>query len=443
MIRCQTHTFHNLIRSHIRKSNKCVKSVRPAPRSHALLVLAFALILTACRTSDGLRRAYLERTAAMLAVPATPVVIIPGFGVSRLYDPEEGRFVWGTPRNVVRIRYRDDLDLPIGPGGEFARDTLVASGFAGSRGPINTAWQLGYALRRFGRYEESDAPRTLYRFAYDWRLSAAENARELDAFIDRIREEHAAPTMKVDLVAHSAGGVVVLTYLRIGAAGLGHAERWNEGAAAAAAKVRKVVLIAPPQRGVADAFRVVVQPERFIRRTFHPETVLTWPAVTELLPFDGAVVADRSGRTLPADLRTIEGWELLKAGPFDPTVRSRIESNSDFDEILAAFTRSLERAKLFREMMGRPLPPDIRLQVLGGDCVATARRVLRRDDGRFVFYASELREEEMPVRDVLFERGDGTVPVSSSLADRYFCDGHQGLAMDPNLHRELIRTLVP
>lgn len=417
---------------------------RRSPRVRAvLLLLAIGITLTACRTSDGLRRTYLDRGAAMLAVPTTPVVIIPGFGVSRLYDPEDGRYVWGTPRNVVRIRYRDDLDLPIGAGGEFARDTLVASGFAGSRGPINTAWQLGHALRRFGRYDENGAPRTLYRFAYDWRLSAAENAKALDAFIERIRQEHAAPAMKVDLVAHSAGGVVVLTYLRIGAAGLDRAAAWDDGAASAAAKVRKVVLIAPPQRGVADAFRLVVQPERFIRRTFHPETVLTWPSVTELLPFDGEVVVDRSGRTLPADLRSIEGWGYLKAGPFDPEVRARIELNGDFERVVAAFTRSLESAKLFREMMKRPLRPDIRLQVLGGDCVATARRILRRDDGRFVFYPGELRDDEMPVRDILFERGDGTVPVTSALADRYFCDGHQGLAMDPNLHRELLRLLVP
>ncbi len=44
----------------------------------------------------------------------------------------------------------------------------------------------------------------------------------------------------------------------------------------------------------------------------------------------------------------------------------------------------------------------------------------------------------------VFEPGDGTVPVSSARPGGealLFCDGHQGMATDPNVHRTLIRLL--
>ncbi|HVE70431.1 MAG TPA: hypothetical protein VNI54_03610 [Thermoanaerobaculia bacterium] len=45
---------------------------------------------------------------------------------------------------------------------------------------------------------------------------------------------------------------------------------------------------------------------------------------------------------------------------------------------------------------------------------------------------------------MLFEPGDGTVPVSSAKAGGEampFCDGHQGIAADPHVHRTIIRVL--
>jgi hypothetical protein len=44
----------------------------------------------------------------------------------------------------------------------------------------------------------------------------------------------------------------------------------------------------------------------------------------------------------------------------------------------------------------------------------------------------------------MFEPGDGTIPVSSAAATaqpQLFCDGHQGLAADPSVHRAIVRIL--
>src|ERR1041385_5294916 len=255
---------------------------------------AFAciILLFGC-TTDRTRRGYLRANAARFtAAPAHPVIVIPGFGVTRLYDPVTGRFVWGTPRTAMRTVWPDDLDLPVDPATPAAgHDRLVPRGFAGSRGPINTAWQLTVALEKFGGYTTG---RDVYPFDYDWRLSARENAARLDSFVADVGRGPGGGT--VDVVTHSAGSMVALTWVKLG-----------NGASA----VRNLVLLAPPERGVIEAFRMFVRPERFIRRTFRPEMVATWPSVPELLPQDGRVFIDAKGAPLDLDLWSPATWQRL------------------------------------------------------------------------------------------------------------------------------------
>jgi hypothetical protein len=268
-------------------------------------------------------------------------------------------------------------------------DRLVPLGFVGSRGPVNIAWQLSAGLRKFGRYTpEVD----LFAFAYDWRLPARENAARLGELAERVGKGG-----KVDIVTHSAGAIVALTYIKL----LGGARN-----------VDHLVLVAPARRGVVDAFRIFVRPERFIRRAFTPEMVMTWPSVAELLPEDGRFLVDEEGKPIDRDLWTAAGWR----------------------GIIDGVPRGLEEARRFRaELAAAPLT--IQPTVIAGDCVPTARRVLMRRDGTFAFYPSET---SLP----LFEPGDGTIPVSSTGGDAVlFCDGHQGIAADPSVHRAILRAL--
>ncbi len=349
-------------------------------------------------TTDRTRRSYLRTIAASYDAPPRPAIIVPGFGVTKLCDPVTRQYVWGTPRATVRKHYADDLDLP-----DSGHDRLEPCGYVGSRGPVNIGWQLMEGLRKFGRYTTE---RDLFPFYYDWRLSARENAARLDELVDRVRRQSGSD--KVDLVTHSAGAIVALTYIKLGAG---------------ASKVDHLLMIAPALRGVIDAFRVLVRPERFLRRVLTAEMVITWPAVAELLPEDGRFLVDERGKPIARDLWSPEGWRGIQ--PVSP--------------------RQLANARALREeLRTRPIPPQIRLSVIAGDCVATARRVLMRRDGSFVFYPNELHDSERLLATTLFEPGDGTVPVSSSGAagePMLFCDGHQGIAADPSVHRAVIRTL--
>lgn len=345
------------------------------------------------------------------APPKNPVIVIPGFGVSRLLDPETQRHVWGTPASVMRRSWEDDLDLPFDPETmAIGEDRLVPDGFAGSRGPINTAYQLVNALEAYGEYR---AGVDLHAFAYDWRLAAFRNAERLDAFVSEVRRRHGGA--KVDVVTHSAGAAVALTWVKLGGGG---------------DDVRNLILIAPPAAGTIEAFRMLVRPERFARRTFGPDVVATWPSVAELLPQNGSVFVNEEGRALDLDLWSPDAWRQLGV-PFSQP---------------ALFAASLRRGRAAAERLAEAeMPAEVAVHVLAGDCVPTAQRILMRRDGTFVFYVDELRAGERHLRPLLFEPGDGTVGVSSAAATRvapqHFCDGHQGIATDPNVHRALLRIV--
>ena len=369
-------------------------------RDLSLISLILLLALTAC-TTDRTRRGYLEENARRMyaSPPERVAIVVPGFGVTRLYDPVVDRYVWGTPRSTVHTRFADDLDLPAA-----GRDRLVPRGYVGSRGPVNVGWQLTEALRKYGGYERDE---TVFPFHYDWRLSARENATQLRDFIATVRKGR-----KVDIVTHSAGSLVALTLIKL----LG------------GDSVENLILIAPTRKGVVDAFRIMVRPERFIRRRFTADVVATWPSVPELLPEDGRFIVGEDGQLTSFDAWNPASWDPI----LPPELRER-------------FAQSLARARAFREeLRSAPLPADVRLTIIAGDCVPTARRVLARGDGTYAFYAGELREDEQRLQPVLFEPGDGTVPVSSARGDAaayLFCDGHQGIVADPNVHRALIRLL--
>ena len=354
-------------------------------------MLAAAVVAAAhCNTTDRTRRGYLRAAAdAFDGPPPRPAIVIAGFGVTRLFDPVTKRYVWGTPRAMWHTRYPDDLDLD-------PADRLVPQGWVGSRGPVNIGWQLSIALRKFGGYRRDI---DVIPFFYDWRRSARENASLLATLVERVRRGG-----NVDLVAHSAGALVAETYLKT----------------TPSAPVENLVLIAPVQSGAIEAFRIFVRPERLVRRTFAPKVVATWPFIFELLPDDGRIFVDSRGAPLNIDLWDAKTW------------------NADVAPMLAA------ARELREELRAKPLPPRVKVTVIAGDCVPTARRVLVRADGTFAFYPSDLRIGEQHLAGVLFEPGDGSVTATSARGNgeaMLVCDGHQGIAADPTVHRALVRAL--
>jgi triacylglycerol esterase/lipase EstA (alpha/beta hydrolase family) len=87
-------------------------------------------------------------------------------------------------------------------------------------------------------------------------MSAA--AARLDAVIDRLRRARREPGLRVNLVAHSAGGLVVRHFIRFGAHDvLDQPLGEVQSSFAGAGKVRRVTLIATPNNGSELGLRVV------------------------------------------------------------------------------------------------------------------------------------------------------------------------------------------
>jgi len=422
-------------------------------KTFLILITLLSTSITGCGMTRATRASYLTSLAPYLEPPVRPVIVIPGIGVTRLFDPVTRYFVWGTARNVLHTRYAEDLDLPIDPTTLLpGRDRLVPRGYVGYRSPINIGWRLSSALVRYGQYQDKPSANgnpTVYSLVYDFRLSSTESAKTLDLLIEKIRREYGDPSLKVDLIAHSAGGLVALTYLKMGTASVDDPASWDEGSRRAAAKIARVVLIATPQTGTADALRLLHRPERFVLRLIPQEMIATFPSMLEMLPEDGRFLLDETGEVIDADLWKVDSWKRLELGIFIPEVADRIRRESspgEYDLLVRSFGRTLDRARALRDALRRPMPAAVVVESVAGDCVPTAHHALRRADGSLAFYRSELAPDEKNLIERMVESGDGSVTVTSATGgDRQrsalFCDGHQALASDPHVHRAMIRVL--
>lgn len=407
---------------------------RVTAADHTARAFRIASVVTAllfaggCFTSNAVRRSELQRLSTIIPPPLRPVVVIPGFGHSRLYDPVTQRFVWGTGRATMTRTFPDDFDLPIDPRTSQAQpDRLVPRGFVGSRGPINAAYHICQALELYGHYDHCSEDPTrrssAYAFAYDWRLSHAENARRLTHFIDDIRRAHRDPFLSVDIVAHSDGGLVAVALMRL----FHPIDREPQ-------PFRRLVLIATPLRGTLEAFRLLNEPEKFIRRELAPRATATFPSIAELLPTDGEVILTERGVVDDDDVRNPKTWQSRHLSIFGAASGDAL--------LQRAFAAALDKSRAEAEFLSLRDSDDVVL--IAGGCVPTAHSVLVRDDSSYALYPSQLRENEKQFAKLLFEPGDGSVLLSSATDGRRaatLCDGHQGIALDPSTYLLVLRAL--
>jgi pimeloyl-ACP methyl ester carboxylesterase len=413
-----------------------------------------------------------------------PVIFLHGFLGAKLEHARSGRSVWGRLRNLLSRGGRDGLALPIDqPELAQNRDGLVPYGIWDSVGGIDYYGPIVDALRDVGGYEEGDIEHphpgeTLYVFKYDWRRDNVETAGALGEAIDRIRAAHGRSDLKVDLIAHSMGGLVARYYVKYGAVDVLGSEPLPEPSYAGARHVDKVILIGTPNEGSMTAFRIL---HRGITRPLPPQVLFTMPAIYQLLPGrDARPFVDESGESLPIGLYDPDNWIQYGWSAFRPEVLAQIrrdlprgggQADARFqrlcEQMRSFLALSLERADRFRRALAQsgPREADVRFYAFGSDCIPTQVRTLLHRVGEtwhLAFAPDEAPHAdgrpEMP-RDLFYAPGDGSVTLASLMCQEptsdarppagltfastfFLCETHGFLPKNPIFQNNLFHVLA-
>jgi len=370
-----------------------------------------------------------------------PVIVIPGVMGSRLFDADSGREVWpGSVLNLLTGWMFDDLALPLAAGTHWEPGPSLVPGdlFYDIAGQ-DFYDKLVRTLNGPGGYdcvavEEVGADTDCVLFSWDWRRDLVKAAARLDTLIDRLARLRGDPDLRVDIVGHSAGGLVTRYFLRYGGADVLEADGY-EITNAGARRVRKAVLIGTPNFGSISALQQAIRGLRVGSRRIAPEIIATMPGLYQLLPHpERTWMVDLQSNRIERDLYDPDTWREWQWTVFDPDVRQRLMNRFDsrdegrryLEQLESAFAQNLRRGEQFQlALTNLQHQPPNEYVVFGGDCYLTpARCLLETVNGR---PEVRLRPEEIanPLPGVdytslMLEPGDGTVTKSSLLGRDVF-----------------------
>jgi hypothetical protein len=438
--------------------------------------------LAGCGTLGG-RRLHRPPEGFDRGRPRPPVVFVHGAFGSRLVDRAAGREVWPVSSSALLLSDYSELELPLhADSGEALPDAVKAVGVLEEAGSLEFYGSLLESLERAGGYRRAvpgqpvdDGQPRQYAYLYDWRRDLAEAARGLEAFIEQLRRDHADPTLKVDVVAHSGGGLVLRHFLLYGD-GVTGMDGSRQPSFAGLAKVRSAVAIGVPELGMAYAVQSLATGETIGLNRIWPSTLTTCQAPFQFLPHgDDTWLVDAAGKPLPADPFDVAFWRDHRLSVFNPAVRDHARHRAGGGEagrarlgrLERALADRLERARRFRAALrAAPLPREFPYFVIAGNCRATLARLVLERRGERSFLRSSAGEVQWPRRGVPYARlmvedGDGTVTAASSRGrprlpppgseragppfnarwERFVCASHNQLVVNPDCQRALLLAL--
>jgi pimeloyl-ACP methyl ester carboxylesterase len=124
--------------------------------------------------------------------------------------------------------------------------------------------------------------RQFYVFAYDWRQDNVTTAKRLDALIEQIRRDYDDPALKVNLIAHSMGGLITRYYLRYGTVDALEGDGDFPINMSGTEKVGTAVLLGTPNLGSVSSLQSMLLGHKVGLRRIEPEVLATMPSIYEL-----------------------------------------------------------------------------------------------------------------------------------------------------------------
>ncbi len=447
-----------------------------------LLASAAVLAVAACSTPlrPDLARLYLVGTGPG---DTTPVIVIPGLFGSKLRSRTTGVEVWpGTWSDVLWGDYRGlavDFDpVTLAVRGDDIEAYDLADSVLGHdiyRPIIDTLQRFGGYVRGAPGTRAEPGERRFYVFPYDWRQDNVVHARELEALIDTIRRDYGNPDLKVDIVAHSMGGLIARYYLRYGTVDVLESGSDELVTLYGTTRVRKLILLGTPNMGSAGSLHAFIGGESIGFGRIPTEVLATIPSGYQLFPHPLVTwLIDAQGRGLYEDLFSSATWRRFGWSVYSPAAATRLKAarGADSDAYLEALRRyfdyRLERGRRFMWMLSTPEPATpIRYVLFGGDCTLTPARLALEDEaGRPAvrLYPGDIVKPVpgVPYDELMLEPGDGRVtkpsllaretldPMAPQSADSFLpvaywfflCEHHDQLTNNNNFQDNLLNVLL-
>jgi len=410
-----------------------------------------------------------------------PVVVIPGAFGSQLRRRSTGEEIW--PRSNLSLLFSSypDIEVEIDPGTLEARteDVEAFDIFREGLGQdfygavLKTLEKVGHYRRK--RIGEPVAPgeRAYYVYAYDWRLDNLAAVRGLDELIEQIAEAHGDPNLRVDIVAHSNGGLLARYYARYGV----HDVLVDDPPVVrsnGSHRIDRLLLVGTPNLGSMQPVLSHVRGEEMGFRHIPADVVATCSGAPQLMPHPDLVwLVNLKGDPVQMDVYDIETWRELGWSIWGSTARNRMLRRRGGSKGLDAYLPVLEaylgvqldRGRRFHRSLSGPAGTgEPRPYVFGGDCVPTvARLVLAREGAGYRGY-ERVDQIAAPITGIDYDRlihdpGDGVVTRSSLMgrapADEvvdavplefvqslFLCDAHQYLTGNLSFQDNLLFTLL-
>lgn len=434
-----------------------------------LFLIFLSLSLTACITTSkpDLKRLYARE---VLSSTQPPVILIHGLMGSTLIDKTTGEEFY--PRSASAIALSDYRGLTISPV-STAGDNLVPGKIIGDIAGVDFYGALTEVLEEVGNFEKTTPgqpigiqKRRYYSFVYDWRRDNIIAVKQLHAFIEQIRKDYNDPNLRVDIIAHSNGGLLANYYLRYGPTDvLGQKDftQWQEGSK----RVRRVILLGTPNLGAVTSVERLLHGFRLGLRLIPVEVLTSYATPFQALPSPIVQsVLDTHGKPSSINIYDPNVWRRNQWSVYSPEFLTSLEKESESPEqaktqlsiLQTVFSAHLLRAERFQSALTTPFNSEgVRMAAFGGDCTLTANRAVLDDvDGRpFLAFKAKEVVHKVPGIDydyLMMAPGDGLVPRDSQDANQYnflslnqnffLCERHEFLVNNPYFQNNLLYFLM-